>query len=39
MPIRLLVDTCVCLDLAKDYREQPAINALGKGRESSAVAI
>jgi hypothetical protein len=28
MAIRLLVDTCVWLDLAKDYREQPVINAL-----------
>ncbi|RQT94465.1 hypothetical protein DF146_20565 [Burkholderia cenocepacia] len=28
MATRLLVDTCVWLDLAKDYREQPVINAL-----------
>lgn len=28
MAIRLLVDTCVWLDLAKDYREQPVIGAL-----------
>ncbi len=28
MAIRLLVDTCVWLDLAKDYREQPIIGAL-----------
>ncbi|MCY0387893.1 PIN domain-containing protein [Robbsia sp. Bb-Pol-6] len=28
MAIRLLVDTCVWLDLAKDYREQPVINVL-----------
>lgn len=28
MAIRLLVDTCVWLDLAKDYREQPVISAL-----------
>jgi PIN domain len=26
--LHLLVDTCVWLDLAKDYREQPVINAL-----------
>src|SRR3954454_7063935 len=26
--LRLLVDTCVWLDLAKDYREQPVIGAL-----------
>src|SRR3954452_3427765 len=26
--LRLLVDTCVWLDLAKDYREQPVISAL-----------
>ena len=28
MAIRLFVDTCVWLDLAKDYREQPVIGAL-----------
>ncbi|MBU9491749.1 PIN domain-containing protein [Burkholderia multivorans] len=28
MAIRLLVDTCVWLDVAKDYREQPVISAL-----------
>lgn len=28
MAIRLLVDTCVWLDLAKDYRERPVISAL-----------
>ncbi|MCA3812878.1 MAG: DUF4935 domain-containing protein, partial [Burkholderia sp.] len=28
MAIRLLVDTCVWLDLAKDYREQTVISAL-----------
>lgn len=28
MAIRLLVDTCVWLDLAKDYRDQPVISAL-----------
>lgn len=28
MAMRLLVDTCVWLDLAKDYREQPVIAAL-----------
>lgn len=28
MATRLLVDTCVWLDLAKDYREQPVISAL-----------
>lgn len=28
MPIRLFVDTCVWLDLAKDFREQPVIGAL-----------
>ena len=27
-PLNLLVDTCVWLDLAKDYREQPIISAL-----------
>jgi hypothetical protein len=26
--LHLLVDTCVWLDLAKDYREQPVISAL-----------
>jgi len=28
MPLKLLVDTCVWLDLAKDYRHQPVISAL-----------
>ena len=28
MAVRLLVDTCVWLDLAKDYRDQPVIAAL-----------
>lgn len=28
MSLKLLVDTCVWLDLAKDYREQPVIGAL-----------
>src|SRR5215469_12082362 len=28
MPLKLLIDTCVWLDLAKDYRYQPVINAL-----------
>jgi len=28
MPLKLLVDTCVWLDLVKDYRHQPVINAL-----------
>jgi hypothetical protein len=28
MPLKLLVDTCVWLDLAQDYREQPVIAAL-----------
>ncbi|MGA5725861.1 PIN domain-containing protein [Ralstonia thomasii] len=28
MAIRLLVDTCVWLDVAKDYREQPVISVL-----------
>lgn len=28
MAIRFLVDTCVWLDLSKDYREQPVISAL-----------
>jgi predicted nucleic acid-binding protein len=28
MPLNLLVDTCVWLDLVKDYRHQPVINAL-----------
>ena len=28
MALRLLVDTCVWLDLAKDYRERPVISAL-----------
>ncbi|WP_269768295.1 PIN domain-containing protein [Burkholderia ubonensis] len=28
MATRLLVDTCVWLDLAKDYREQPVVSAL-----------
>jgi hypothetical protein len=28
MVLRLVVDTCVWLDLAKDYREQPVIGAL-----------
>ncbi|CAB3735571.1 PIN domain-containing protein [Paraburkholderia rhynchosiae] len=28
MPIRLSVDTCVWLDLGKDYREQPVIAAV-----------
>jgi predicted nucleic acid-binding protein len=26
--LHLLVDTCVWLDLANDYREQPVVNAL-----------
>jgi PIN domain len=26
--LHLLIDTCVWLDLAKDYREQPVISAL-----------
>ncbi len=28
MTLKLLVDTCVWLDLAKDYREQPVIGAI-----------
>lgn len=28
MPIKLLLDTSVWLDLAKDYRQQPVIHAL-----------
>src|ERR1700720_2516981 len=28
MPLKLLVDTSVWLDLAKDYRQQPVIGAL-----------
>ncbi|MCG8561921.1 MAG: PIN domain-containing protein [Hyphomicrobiales bacterium] len=28
MTLRMLVDTCVWLDLAKDYRQQPVISAL-----------
>jgi hypothetical protein len=29
MALKLLVDTCVWIDLARDYREQPVIGALG----------
>jgi predicted nucleic acid-binding protein len=28
MPLKLLIDTSVWLDLAKDYRHQPVISAL-----------
>jgi hypothetical protein len=28
MVLKLLIDTCVWLDLAKDYRQQPVISAL-----------
>jgi hypothetical protein len=28
MALKILIDTCVWLDLAKDYRQQPVINAL-----------
>src|SRR4051812_26138986 len=39
--LHLLVDTCVWLDLAKDYRAQPILNALGDlvdGRQVSLIA-
>lgn len=39
MAIRLLVDTCVWLDLAKDYREQPVIGALEDLVESGEVEL
>ncbi|WP_454825854.1 PIN domain-containing protein [Paraburkholderia xenovorans] len=39
MPIQLVVDTCVWLDLAKDYREQPVIAALEDLIESGEVEL
>ncbi|HDR9163788.1 TPA: DUF4935 domain-containing protein [Burkholderia vietnamiensis] len=39
MATRLLVDTCVWLDLAKDYREQPIIGALEDLVESGEVEL
>lgn len=39
MPIKLLIDTCVWLDLAKDYRDQPVIRALEDLVESGQVAL
>ncbi|ALE55203.1 hypothetical protein AC233_11350 [Burkholderia sp. HB1] len=39
MPIQLVVDTCVWLDLAKDYREQPVIAALEGLIESGEVEL
>ncbi|AOK40629.1 PIN domain-containing protein [Burkholderia vietnamiensis] len=39
MAIRLLVDTCVWLDLAKDYREQPVIGALEELIQSGEVEL
>jgi PIN domain len=39
MAIRLLVDTCVWLDLAKDYREQPVISALEDLVESGHIEL
>lgn len=39
MATRLLVDTCVWLDLAKDYREQPVISALEDLVESGEVEL
>ncbi|MEX3639837.1 PIN domain-containing protein [Paraburkholderia sp. BR14320] len=39
MAIRLLVDTCVWLDLAKDYREQPVVSALSDLVEGGEVEL
>lgn len=39
MTVRLLVDTCVWLDLAKDYREQPVIGVLEDLVESGEVEL
>lgn len=39
MAMRLVVDTCVWLDLAKDYREQPVIAALEDLIESCEVKL
>lgn len=39
MAIRLLVDTCVWLDLAKDYRDRPVISALEDLVESGEIEL
>ncbi|MCA8382600.1 MULTISPECIES: PIN domain-containing protein [Burkholderia cepacia complex] len=39
MATRLLVDTCVWLDLAKDHREQPVVSALEELVESGEVEL
>src|SRR5208283_4492247 len=37
--LRLLVDTCVWLDMAKDYRHQPTLAALEQLIEANEVAL
>jgi len=37
--LKILVDTCVWLDIAKDYRQQPTIHALEKLMEEGAVSL
>ncbi|MER8761973.1 MULTISPECIES: PIN domain-containing protein [unclassified Mesorhizobium] len=39
MTLRLLVDTCVWLDLAKDYRQQPVISALEELVEADQIEL
>jgi hypothetical protein len=39
MVLKLVVDTCVWLDLAKDYREQPVIGALEDLVKSRAITL
>ncbi|MBM0204056.1 DUF4935 domain-containing protein [Micromonospora sp. STR1s_5] len=37
--LRLLIDTCVWLDLAKDYRHQPTLASLEQLVESNEVSL
>ena len=37
--LRLLVDTCVWLDMAKDYRHQPTLAALEQLIEANEVSL
>jgi hypothetical protein len=37
--LRLLVDTCVWLDMARDYRHQPALAALEQLIETNEVSL
>lgn len=39
MVFKILVDTCVWLDLAKDYRNQPVISALEDFVENNVVEL